>query len=55
MGLFEEGILMTQVAGNTYRSIYSYLGDWISISVVVATFVLVLTGTGRRSVRKKGR
>jgi len=55
MDLFEEGILMTQVAGNTYRSIYSYVGDWINILVVTATLFLGFTGAGRKSARKKGR
>ena len=53
MGLFEEGILITQVAGNSYRSIYSYIGDWISILGVAAT--VVVAGAGRKSVKKKGR
>ncbi len=53
MGLFEEGVLFTQVAGNSYRSIYSYIGDWLSIlGVVVTVFV---AGVGRKCVKKKGR
>ena len=55
MGLFEEGILMTQVAGNTYRSIYSYIGDWINIVIVAVTVFLAVAGAGRKSVKKKGR
>lgn len=53
IGLFEKGVLMTQVAGNNYRTIYSYTGDWISIVVVVATFALALVGTKPRFVSKK--
>lgn len=55
MGLFEEGILMTQVAGNSYRSIYSYIGDWMNIMIVVGTVILAFAGRGRKSVKKKGR
>jgi apolipoprotein N-acyltransferase len=55
MGLFEEGILMTQVAGNSYLSIYSYVGDWINILFVVITVFWAIAGTGRKPVRKKGR
>ena len=59
MGLFEEGILMTEIAGNSYRSIYSYTGEWINISIVGATVLFVLrqsfrTGSRRRSKRRKG-
>ena len=55
MGLFEEGIMMTQVAGNTYRSLYSYIGEWINIMVVAGTAFLAVAGGGRKSVKKKGR
>ena len=55
MGLFEEGIMMTQVAGNTYRSLYSYIGEWMNIMVVAGTAFLAVVGGGRKSVKKKGR
>ena len=55
--LFQEGVLQAVVAGNSYRSIYSYFGEWINISIVAATILwstrLRFRGTGKRGRRKK--
>lgn len=42
LGLFQEGLLTEQVAGNSYRSVYSYIGEWLNISIIIMTFVLPL-------------
>ena len=31
MELFKEGLLVAEVAGNSYRSTYSYLGQWLNM------------------------
>ncbi|MEE8350509.1 MAG: apolipoprotein N-acyltransferase [Acidobacteriota bacterium] len=55
MGLFEEGVLLAQVEGNTHRSIYSYVGDWINILMAGVTILVGVIGAGRKSPKKKGR
>ncbi|MGH9341817.1 MAG: apolipoprotein N-acyltransferase, partial [Acidobacteriota bacterium] len=44
LGLFTEGMLMTEVAGNSSRSIYSYIGEWLNIAIVAIS--LVIAGSG---------
>ncbi|MDA2929503.1 apolipoprotein N-acyltransferase [Acidobacteria bacterium AH-259-O06] len=52
LGLFEEGILMAEVAENTYCSIYSYTGEWLNIGIVGVTVLLALGAPFRKSARR---
>ena len=47
LGLFEEGLLLGEVAGNEYRPIYSWLGEWMNLSIIIVSLSLIL-------LRKKG-
>ena len=49
IGLFEEGMFITEVAGNNYRSIYSYTGEWINITLIGLTLMLAFGGRVRKS------
>ncbi len=49
IGLFEEGMFIAEVAGNNYRSIYSYTGEWINIALIGVTLMLALGGRFRKS------
>jgi apolipoprotein N-acyltransferase len=42
MGLFEEGMFIAEVAGNNYRSLYSYTGEWINIFIIGVALLLPL-------------
>lgn len=48
LGLFEEGTLYAEVAGNSYRSLYSYWGEWPAVAIIMISFAPAL-------VRRKGR
>ncbi|MCZ6769959.1 MAG: apolipoprotein N-acyltransferase [Acidobacteria bacterium] len=56
MGLFEEGMFIAEVAGNNYRSLYSYTGEWINIFIIGVTILLPLGGSlqgfGRQRSKK---
>ncbi|MFQ5740609.1 MAG: apolipoprotein N-acyltransferase [Acidobacteriota bacterium] len=39
LGLFEEGMLTQQVAGNRYRSLYSRIGDGFNLSLIMGTML----------------
>ncbi len=47
IGLFEEGMFITEVAGNKYRSIYSYTGEWINIALIGVSLMLAVGGRFR--------
>jgi len=53
LGLFEEGLLITRVAGNNYRTVYSYTGDLLNISISIVAFVLALVARFGRSRSQK--
>ncbi|MBI4447224.1 MAG: apolipoprotein N-acyltransferase [Acidobacteria bacterium] len=42
LGLFEEGMIVREVNGNLYTSIYSYVGDRLNWALIAISFVLVL-------------
>ena len=52
IGLFEEGVIITEIAGNNYRSIYSYTGEWINITLVGVTLLLALGARFRKLDRQ---
>ncbi len=47
IGLFEEGMFITEVAGNNYRYIYSYTGEWINIALIGVSLMLAVGGRFR--------
>ena len=49
IGLFEEGMFITEVTGNKYRSIYSYTGEWINIVLIGVTLLVAFGGRFRKS------
>lgn len=53
IGLFEEGMFVAEVAGNNYRSIYSYTGEWINITLIGVTFLVALGGRFRKEKGKR--
>ena len=55
IGLFEEGMFITEVAGNNYRSVYSYTGEWINIVMVGVTGLLALGGRFQTSGRQRSK
>ena len=53
LGLFEEGLLITRVAGNNYRTVYSYAGELLNIGISIVAFALALVARFGRSRSKK--
>ncbi len=49
IGLFEEGMFITELAGNNYRSIYSYTGEWINIILIGTTLLVAFWGRFRKN------
>ena len=51
LGLFEEGMLLAEVAGNRHRSVYSRLGEWLNVSIIIGSLCLPLArGKGKADV-----
>lgn len=48
LGLFEEGVLISQVSGNQERTIYSYIGEWFNILFVTLSALMSLVAGRRR-------
>ncbi len=44
LDLFQEGKMTFDVAGNFYRPIYSYVGEWLNILIVCVSFILAFRG-----------
>ena len=42
LGLFQEGVLLAEVAGNSNRPIYSYTGEWLNLAIIIVSFSLAL-------------
>ncbi len=55
IGLFEEGMFIAEVAGNNYRSIYSYTGEWINIALIGVTLMLALGAAFENQILKDPR
>ena len=55
LGLFQEGLLMADVAGNNYRSIYSYIGEWLNIVIAGLSLVAASLAGLDRSRRSGGK
>ena len=43
LGLFKEGILETTISGTLHHSIYSQVGEWPNVLVVMITLLLATT------------
>ena len=53
LGLFEDGILVAQVSACSYRSIYSRVGEWLNISLVVVALVTGVAAFRRGSKSRR--
>ena len=53
LGLFEDGILLAEVSACSYRSIYSRVGEWLNISLVVLALVTGVAAFRRESKTRR--
>ncbi len=53
LGLFEDGIVVAEVSACSYRSIYSQVGEWLNISLVVVALVTGVAAFRRGSKSRR--
>jgi apolipoprotein N-acyltransferase len=52
LGLFESGMLMADVRGSGFRSVYSYIGEWLNFGLIGGSFVIWVVGKPQKTRRK---
>jgi apolipoprotein N-acyltransferase len=55
LGLFESGMLMTDARGGAYRSVYSYIGEWMNVGLIGGSFLVWVFGRPQKTRRKARR